>query len=312
MGRSILGLGRWARTRQVQEVHMPPPAVGGAGGASGALVGALAAPGHGVVNAQGGPAPGRNGGGDEVLVSVRAEEHPTLPEGRGHGDRGALGRQPSAAEPPKGRRQDIIVPRPSQTDVRGRHQEVTNGRVFKVRGWLDLPPSKGQGRKETQPKEQVPREFSYATLGTSTPLGHASLGTVHSSESPAKRYIGLRRGMSPGENTRPAPDPSGADMSKYCKYHRCHGHNTNDCQAWRKEIERLIQAGKLGNFIDWDRMARRDTRGRGATPQIPQTGKEKDRDESNRPVINVIFGGETLGEHAFVGAVDDRLVTKKP
>nr|GMC82710.1 uncharacterized protein LOC109171091 [Ipomoea batatas] len=80
----------------------------------------------------------------------------------------------------------------------------------------------------------------------------------------------------------PRPDPSGADMSKYCKYHRCHGHNTNDCQAWRKEIKRLIQAGKLGNFIDWDWMAKRDTRGRGETPQMPQTGKEKDRDEPNR------------------------------
>nr|GLL25283.1 uncharacterized protein LOC109171091 [Ipomoea trifida] len=100
----------------------------------------------------------------------------------------------------------------------------------------------------------------------------------------------------------PRPDPSGADMSKYCKYHRCHGHNTNDCQARRKEIERLIQAGKLGTFIDWDRMAKRDTRGRGATPQMPQTGKEKDRDEPNRPVINVIFGGEALGKQAYVGA----------
>nr|GMC71995.1 hypothetical protein Iba_chr03bCG7740 [Ipomoea batatas] len=69
----------------------------------------------------GGPTPGGNGGGDEVLVSVRAEGHPTLPEGRGHGDRTAQGSQPSAAEPPNGRRQDIIVPRPSQTDVRGRH-----------------------------------------------------------------------------------------------------------------------------------------------------------------------------------------------
>nr|GMD14743.1 uncharacterized protein LOC109190936 [Ipomoea batatas] len=59
-------------------------------------------------------------------------------------------------------------------------------------------------------------------------------------------------------------------------------------------------------------MARMDTRGWGATPQIPQNGKEKDRDESNRTVINVIFGGEALGEHAFVGAVNDRPTTKKP
>nr|GMC60141.1 uncharacterized protein LOC109171091 [Ipomoea batatas] len=96
----------------------------------------------------------------------------------------------------------------------------------------------------------------------------------------------------------PRPDPSGADMSKYCKYHRCHGHNTNDCQAWRKEIERLIQAGKLGNFIDWDRMAKRDTRGRGATPQVPQTGKEKDRDEPNRQAERVSCVEATLANKA--------------
>lgn len=64
----------------------------------------------------------------------------------------------------------------------------------------------------------------------------------------------------------PRLDPPGVDMTKYCKYHCCHGHDTNDCQAWRKEIERLIHASKLENFIDWDRMARRDTRSRGAAP----------------------------------------------
>nr|GMD37938.1 hypothetical protein Iba_chr09eCG14170 [Ipomoea batatas] len=56
----------------------------------------------------GAPAPeaGRNEGGDRVLVSVRAEEHPTLLKGRRHGDHAAQGSQPSATEPPNRRREE--------------------------------------------------------------------------------------------------------------------------------------------------------------------------------------------------------------
>nr|GLL47344.1 hypothetical protein Itr_chr14CG20920 [Ipomoea trifida] len=105
-GRRKLGLGSMGQAKAGLEAHMRPPAVGGAGGASGAPRGALVAPGHGADSAPragphrgqappsrpvaglegvprtmvvppteqlGGPAPGGNGGGDEVLVSVRIE-----------------------------------------------------------------------------------------------------------------------------------------------------------------------------------------------------------------------------------------------
>nr|GMD40991.1 uncharacterized protein LOC109171091 [Ipomoea batatas] len=158
--------------------------------------------------------------------------------------------------------------------------------------------------------EQAPCGFSYAPAPPSGRAPH--LVPFTPLRAPPSDILAYAEECHLVRTPDPHPNPSGADMSKYCKYHRCHGHNTNDCQAWRKEIERLIQAGKLGNFIDWDRMAKRDTRGRGATPQMPQTGKERDSDEPNRPVINVIFGGEALGGQAFVGAVDDRPATKKP
>nr|GMD79455.1 uncharacterized protein LOC109171091 [Ipomoea batatas] len=252
--------------------------------------------------------PGGNRGGDEVLVSVRAEGHPTLPEGRGHGDRAAQGSQPSAAEPPNGRRQDIIVPRPSQTNMRGRHVsgdvslEGEGESVYRpVERWEG--PSKSGGSMTSHPRrgreEGKPNPGNKSHAGSrmppwapAPPSGRAPhLVPFTPLRAPPSDILAYAEECHLVRTPDPRPDPSGADMSKYCKYHRCHGHNTNDCQAWRKEIERLIQAGKLGNFIDWDRMAKWDTRGRGATPQLPQTGKEKDRDEPNRPRLT---DGSTL------------------
>nr|GMC46512.1 uncharacterized protein LOC109171091 [Ipomoea batatas] len=75
------------------------------------------------------------------------------------------------------------------------------------------------------------------------------------------------------------PDPPRADMTKYYKYHRRHGHDTND---WR------------------------DTWGKGVVRQPPPGGKDNANDGTGnrgRPVINVIFGGGTLGDEGYVGAV---------
>nr|GLL37824.1 uncharacterized protein LOC109171091 [Ipomoea trifida] len=335
------------------EAHMRPPAVGGAGGASGAPGGALVSLGHGAASAPcagphrglappsrpvagpegrilysvyggpdplkpslapsvgtelkpGGPAPGGNGGGDEVLVSVRAEGHPTLPEGRGRGDRAA--HQPSAAEPPNGRRQDIIVPRPPRQTYEGdMYREMLAWRErakVSIARWNEEGSkkartegsSKSGGNMTSHPRRG--REEGKPNLGNkphagprippwapAPPSGRAPhLIPFTPLRAPPSDILAYAEECHLVRTPDPRPDPSGADMSKYCKYHRCHGHNTNDCQAWRKEIERLLQAGMLGNFIDWDRMAKRDTRGRGATPQMPQTGKEKDRDEPNRPL----------------------------
>ena len=39
------------------------------------------------------------------------------------------------------------------------------------------------------------------------------------------------------------------ESTKYCEFHRDHGHRTNDCIQSRKEIEYLIRRGHLRCFV---------------------------------------------------------------
>ena len=39
------------------------------------------------------------------------------------------------------------------------------------------------------------------------------------------------------------------DSTKYCEFHRDHGHRTYDCIQLRKEIEYLIRHGNLHRFV---------------------------------------------------------------
>ncbi|KAL2526786.1 Ribonuclease H [Abeliophyllum distichum] len=43
--------------------------------------------------------------------------------------------------------------------------------------------------------------------------------------------------------------PHRRDETKYCKFHRDHGHDTEDCQQLKEEIERLIKRGQLSKFV---------------------------------------------------------------
>ncbi|KAA8519121.1 hypothetical protein F0562_013405 [Nyssa sinensis] len=58
------------------------------------------------------------------------------------------------------------------------------------------------------------------------------------------------------ENLRwPEPikrDPSLRDQSKYCNFHKDHGHTTNTCRTLRYEIEQLIKKGRLWEFVKQD------------------------------------------------------------
>ena len=45
------------------------------------------------------------------------------------------------------------------------------------------------------------------------------------------------------------PPRLGSDATKYCRYHRGIGHNTEDCWALKDKLEELIQAGYLAQFV---------------------------------------------------------------
>jgi hypothetical protein len=37
---------------------------------------------------------------------------------------------------------------------------------------------------------------------------------------------------------------------KYCRFHRDHGHNTEDCYDLKRQIRELIKQGKLQRFVE--------------------------------------------------------------
>ncbi|CAL8082916.1 unnamed protein product [Prunus armeniaca] len=44
-------------------------------------------------------------------------------------------------------------------------------------------------------------------------------------------------------------DPDKRDTRKYCAFHATHGHNTNNCFAWKAHLEELVRAGHYTEFI---------------------------------------------------------------
>lgn len=43
---------------------------------------------------------------------------------------------------------------------------------------------------------------------------------------------------------------TGIDRSKYCQFHRNHGHDIGEYYMLKQEIDAIIQSGKLKDFID--------------------------------------------------------------
>ena len=47
-------------------------------------------------------------------------------------------------------------------------------------------------------------------------------------------------------------DPNKCNRNKYCRFHRDHGHDTDECFDLKQQIKNLIRQGKLRNFIKQD------------------------------------------------------------
>ncbi|XP_020238868.1 uncharacterized protein LOC109817925 [Cajanus cajan] len=106
----------------------------------------------------------------------------------------------------------------------------------------------------------------------------------------------------------PGHTPNNADKSKHCRYHRNHGHTTEECRTLRDRIEELIQAGHLGQYIQRQQGNRGGYGGRGRgrgrgsgarTESHPGSrqnagGAEISQETESAPlrgVINTIAGG---------------------
>ena len=76
-------------------------------------------------------------------------------------------------------------------------------------------------------------------------------------------------------------DPSKRNKSKYCRFHRDHDHDTDECYDLKQQIEILIKQGKLRNFIGQDHKDER----------LPIKGKIKEPARPPLGEIRVIVGG---------------------
>ena len=78
-------------------------------------------------------------------------------------------------------------------------------------------------------------------------------------------------------------DPNKYNKNKYCRFHRDHGHNTDECYDLKQQIENLIRQGKLRHFVGRDH---KDEKLKGKV------------EESSRPLgeIRVIIGGTSTGQ----------------
>ncbi|XP_019176294.1 PREDICTED: uncharacterized protein LOC109171656 [Ipomoea nil] len=99
----------------------------------------------------------------------------------------------------------------------------------------------------------------------------------------------------------PHPGPDGKDKSKHCAYHRCAGHDTEECTHLKQLLEDLLQLGKLDKCVgkreenkkpserkDHRRSHHRSDRSDQdrRDPDPPSSGRS-----ASKPTIHVIFGG---------------------
>ena len=79
-------------------------------------------------------------------------------------------------------------------------------------------------------------------------------------------------------------DPNMCNRNKYCRFHRDHGHDMDECFDLKQQIENLIRQGKLRNFLGRDH---KDKKLKGKM------------EESSRPPlgeIKVIIEGTSTGQ----------------
>ena len=79
-------------------------------------------------------------------------------------------------------------------------------------------------------------------------------------------------------------NPNKRNRSKYCRFHRDHGHDTDECFDLKQQVENLIRQGKLKSFLGQDH---KDEKLKGKV------------EESSRPLlreIRIIIEGNSTGQ----------------
>uniref|UniRef100_A0A2N9FUY8 Uncharacterized protein n=1 Tax=Fagus sylvatica TaxID=28930 RepID=A0A2N9FUY8_FAGSY len=88
-------------------------------------------------------------------------------------------------------------------------------------------------------------------------------------------------------------DPTKRSKDLYCRFHRDHGHTTEDCFALKQQIEALIRQGKLGKFVRQDKP---EVRPESRPPRHEENkNRQEDRPRDIIGEIRTIVGGLASG-----------------
>ncbi|GAV62927.1 hypothetical protein CFOL_v3_06449, partial [Cephalotus follicularis] len=82
------------------------------------------------------------------------------------------------------------------------------------------------------------------------------------------------------------------NVEKYFRYHRDHGHDTEECRQLKNQIEDLIRKGHLRKYVDRDAPQGRREQIREEAPRQP----EEQQQQQPRGVIHTISGGVATRE----------------
>ena len=89
--------------------------------------------------------------------------------------------------------------------------------------------------------------------------------------------------------------PNICDKNKYCRFHKDHGHYTEDCQDLKEQIEELIQKEKLQQYVKKGEFSRfRD----GNKNQCDSLSRDEDNTSQPKNVIGEI---KTIAGEPFTG-----------
>uniref|UniRef100_A0A2N9G5B1 RNA-directed DNA polymerase n=1 Tax=Fagus sylvatica TaxID=28930 RepID=A0A2N9G5B1_FAGSY len=157
---------------------------------------------------------------------------------------------------------------------------------------MDDPPPKrrkeAEDRKPEPAKQKVPKfsETPERKRTTAPPVKFSSFTPLNTpidklllqiQDDPSLRWPGKIRS-----------DPNNRPKNLYCRFHRDHGHLTEDCVALKEQVETLIRQGKLQKYV---------SRPANARPTKPPAQREQA--EPNRPgpvgEIRTIIGGPASG-----------------
>jgi hypothetical protein len=139
----------------------------------------------------------------------------------------------------------------------------------------DYPKIERKNISSSNRREERPRDFTPLNMSIDQVL-------LQIQDNPEIRWPGKLRS-----------DPTKRSKDLYCRFHRDHGHTTEDCFALKQQIEAFIKQGKLGRFVRQDKPENRPE------PRPPRKEEDKDRQEDcPRDIIgeiHTIVGGLASG-----------------